>query len=355
MKHAFFFGAGASANFGMPTTDEMLDWLKEDKVFSMLQNSNKFENMEEFYTSIDKILSNKSLLLFMLKCNNQAEDDRIDSLVKTYTEKIRELQKEYLEKITKYLVEKLNPDDHTIELYEQYMNKLREIDEKSQLTIITTNYDLLLDKSFGNDWNDGFRPYSGIAKKWESSWSNDKTKPTLVKLHGSINWDDNTRHKKSLYRGIHQYKHGINNNPLMLPLTLDDKNYRLEPYNKMFEKFEEVIEDITLLVVIGYAFRDRLIREKIKEQLGKKLHVLLIDPKAFDTGSNKFSNPISIMLDAETGKIVPNGDRDENIDYNFYCYDQKFDKNTKDEIVQIARKILESIKTNKSPFGNNED
>ena len=39
MKHAFFFGAGASMCVGMPVTKEMLNWFKGDEFFTMLQKS----------------------------------------------------------------------------------------------------------------------------------------------------------------------------------------------------------------------------------------------------------------------------------------------------------------------------
>ena len=66
MKHAFFFGAGASACVDMPTTDKMLDFLKEDGRFVALNERVKFKDIEQLYTYLEDV-SNPLVSLFIVE------------------------------------------------------------------------------------------------------------------------------------------------------------------------------------------------------------------------------------------------------------------------------------------------
>lgn len=334
MKHAFFFGAGASAYFGMPVTKEMLDWFEGDEFFAMLQkkfkNNNNFKDIEEFYTFLDRCSSKSALFLL-------EHDDKSYNLL-TSTELIEKCN-DYKKEVANHLIQTLDPSTTQIESYQKCLIKLHEIGKNSQLKIITTNYDLLIDKCF-NDRLNGFRFInSNTIQNWDG-WVLNTDKPIVLKLHGSINFSSQTNQTQST---IHDIAKSVdsNENPIMLPLTLDDKDYTIEPCKTMFEKFEFEIPTIDLLIVIGYTFRDRKIREMIQKHLDQNLRILLIDPNAHKI-CNEFTNSKSVILDESKEILTNNYSR-----YNLYCYKKEFKPESMNSIVSIADKILELIETNR--------
>ena len=66
MKHAFFFGAGASACVDMPTTAEMKQFLRKDVRFRVLERHIIFKDIEDIYTRIEE-LSNHLIQLYMVE------------------------------------------------------------------------------------------------------------------------------------------------------------------------------------------------------------------------------------------------------------------------------------------------
>ena len=346
MKCAFFFGAGASACVAMPTTNKMLEFLKEDKWVATWLPHIPIQDIEQFYTYLED-LSNPLASLFMARQRDDqsnvpglSEMQNMRAELVTYSEHLRKWREDFIKKIQDYLIKHLNPAPHTVEYYEGLLVRLQGIDPEHSLKIITTNYDLLLDKSFNGDWNDGFvQIESGPAKTWQDKWDYDPSKPTLVKLHGSINVVDDRRHRKSKRREIQKYPDAMST-PAMLPLTHRDKDYQDEPYRGMLAQFKRMIADVDLLVVVGYTFRDRQIRDIIRRQLEKNLHVLLLDPKAKDV-ANKFENTAELVIDAEDGGV----NCDVGSDFRVYWCGIKFERGTIDDISRIMDRVSELVGT----------
>ena len=233
--------------------------------------------------------------------------------------------------------EHLNPKAHTVEYYKDLLEKLHKAD--ADLKIITTNYDLLLDKALGSDLNDGFvSEYESTIKVWRNQWGNHPSKPTLVQLHGAINWlNDMPNNRKN--RGIKKSPL-IPKKPMMLPLTLKDKDYSSDLYNGMFVKFKKIMAGVDLCVVIGYTFRDRLILDVMRERLQSNLHVLLLDPKAKDVVADKFKNTAKLVID-EDGSV----DCDAGSNSRVYWCDIKLERDTVDDISRIMDRVSKLIGT----------
>ena len=347
MKSAFFFGAGASACVDMPTTDKMLGFLRDDDRFKMLERSIIFQDIEEVYTHIED-LSNPFIQLFMAEQNNKrpaeltySERSDLDTEIVKLRDPIIKWQEQYKTKIHNYLVKSLDPNPRDVRDYNALLTKLREID--GNLKIITTNYDLLLDRSFDGDWSDGFKPsiYGDQIKTWDDLWDSDPSKPILVKLHGSINWKDDSRHRKPKNRGIKKYKSPIQGS-MMLPLTLKDKEYWRDPYKGMLAKFRQIIAEIDLCVVIGYTFRDRQILDIIQERLQDNLHVLLLSPQAKNVAYGRFENPTELIINAEDGGVNCNARSGSRV---YWC-DIRFDLETVDTVLKIIGHVSETIGDN---------
>ena len=264
MLIVYFFGAGASACAGMPTTNKMIDFLKDEPGFATLHEHMKFKDIEEIYTYLED-LPNKMLPLYMAQQNDIINKSSTDLAkdYKNYFNNITKWSDKYRNKIEKYLIKNLNPKESDVKYYNDLLIELRKINQKLHgLKIITTNYDLLCDKSF-DGWIDGFKPDNYNTQIWQNDWSDDYPKNTLVKLHGSIDWYDNRGYKKYDKRNIHKYLDITGKKSLMIPLTKKDKNYDATPYKELFSKFEQIISEANLLVVIRYTFRDDKIYDTI--------------------------------------------------------------------------------------------
>ena len=343
MKCTFFFGAGASACVGMPTTVKMKQFLRKDVRFRALEKHIIFKDIEDVYTRIEE-LSNPLTQLYEVEHDdrwseemNHDEELKLDSAIGTLRDPVIEWQDKFKKKIQNYLNERLDPDASIVQLYKALLEKLHKAD--ADLKIITTNYDLLLDKALGSDLNDGFvSEYESPIKVWGNRWENHPSKPTLVQLHGAINWlNDVPNNRKN--RGIKKYS-SIPSKPMMLPLTLKDKNYSLYPYNELFAKFKKIIADVDLCIVIGYTFRDRKILDVIREHLQNNLHILLLDPKAKDVAGN-FENTAELVI-GEDGSV----DYDAGKDFRVYWCDIKLEWKTVGDISRIIDRVSNLVDPN---------
>ena len=342
MKCAFFFGAGASASVDMPTTAEMMKFLRQDVRFRVLEQRIIFKDIEEVYTRIEE-LSNPLIQLYMVEHNgrwpedlNHDEKSKFDSEIKASRNPIIEWQDKFKKKIQNYLNEQLDPTPHIVKFYKKSLEKLHKAD--ADLKIITTNYDLLLDKALGCDLNDGFVSENGSTiKVWKNQWDSYPSKPTLVQLHGAINWLNDMPNKRKNW-GIKKFP-SIPSKPMMLPLTLKDKNYSPDPYKGMFAKFEQIIADVDLCIVIGYTFRDRSILDAMRERLQSNLHILLLDPKAKDVADN-FENTAKLVI-GKDGSVDCDADSDSRV---YWC-DIKFELDTVDDISKIMDRVSKLVGT----------
>ena len=146
-------------------------------------------------------------------------------------------------------------------------------------------------------------------------------------------------------RGIKKFP-SIPSKPMMLPLTLNDKDYSREPYNRMFAKFEQIIADVDLCIVIGYTFRDRKILDVIREHLQNNLHILLLDPKAKDV-ADIFENTTELVIN-EDGSV----DCDARSDSRVYWCDIKFELDTVNDISRIIDHISKLVGINSTDLSS---
>ena len=349
MKHAFFFGAGASVCAGMPTTDKMLKFLEEEDTFKTLREQYNLKDIEQLYTYLEN-LSNPMIPTFIAEQTisqsdnvNDTDKSNLVNKFKSYQDDIEEWKKKHMNKIQTYLVSHLDPKRTDVEDYTEMLRKLRHLDKNDKLTIITTNYDILLDMSLEEDWVDGFDGFPTVnennrIKTWANKWEYPLFKHTLVKLHGSINWTEDRKHEKSKYRGINKYSHPCVT-PIMLPLTLNDKDYSEEPYAEMLAKFKQIIQTIDLLVVVGYTFRDNRILDFIKERINSGMHVLLLSPDASKV-AYRLGGRINIL---KFGSVVDSIYCDAKSDSTIYCCDKNFNSDTIDIVVMLVERMQKMI------------
>ena len=162
----------------------------------------------------------------------------------------------------------------------------------SKLTIVTTNYDTLIEDaadSIEYTVMDGFsfshRPYfNSDMFEWNlvKDIANIKTREleykkniiNLLKLHGSLTWERDTK-------GIRRKEKADVVNPIMIfPSSNKYMQSYQEPYFELFTKFQELLKrSNTLLITTGFSFADNHISQMIIQAIlhNKSLAVLISD------------------------------------------------------------------------------
>lgn len=162
----------------------------------------------------------------------------------------------------------------------------------SKLTIVTTNYDTLIEDaadSIGYTVMDGFsfshRPYFdsdmfdwNLVKDIENIQTREheykKNIINLLKLHGSLTWERDTS-------GIRRKEKTDIINPIMIfPSSNKYMQSYQDPYFELFTKFQELLKrPNTLLITTGFSFADNHISQMIIQAIlhNKSLATLISD------------------------------------------------------------------------------
>ena len=162
----------------------------------------------------------------------------------------------------------------------------------SKLTIVTTNYDTLIEDaadSIEYTVMDGFsfshRPYfDSDMFEWNlvKDIENIKTREleykkniiNLLKLHGSLTWERDSK-------GIRRKEKADVSNPIMIfPSSNKYMQSYQEPYFELFTKFQELLKrPNTLFITAGFSFADNHISQMIIQAIlhNKSLAILISD------------------------------------------------------------------------------
>jgi hypothetical protein len=165
---------------------------------------------------------------------------------------------------------------------------------KPKDTIITFNYDLVIEESFSSAklWNpvDGYGiQTSGKTKGWAKRWLHDKnyknkeSKISLLKLHGSLNWESypngmairlkpkpylvSTRNGKTRFEKISILAPGWN------------KPIHKNPYKKFWREARLQLEKCKTLIILGYSLPETdllaqsLLAEVVRTRAARKTFI----------------------------------------------------------------------------------
>lgn len=181
----------------------------------------------------------------------------------------------------------------------------KKLTSENKLTVVTTNYDTLLEdaaESLNFTVFDGFS-FSQIPKfdddmfEWHLSKrvSNIKTQENiykqqvidLLKIHGSLTWEKGTDSTSIVRR-----EKGTIDDPVMIfPSSNKYMQSYEEPYFELFSRFQEILKrPNTLLITTGFSFADnhisRMITQAIKHNLGLYTLVTDLNIKSETTNQN---------------------------------------------------------------------
>lgn len=171
----------------------------------------------------------------------------------------------------------------------------------SKLTIVTTNYDTLIEDaadSIGYTVMDGFsfshRPYFdsdmfdwNLVRDIENIKTNEleykKNIISLLKLHGSLTWE---RDEKGIRR---EEKSEVSKPIMIFPSSNKYMQSYQEPYFELFTKFQEMLKrPNTLLITTGFSFADNHISQMINQAIlhNKSMSTLISD---YDIAQNNLN------------------------------------------------------------------
>ena len=293
MKIAFFLGAGASVCAGMPTTKTLMTGMltkHQNCVFGPILRQYAGSDIEDLYGDIKSLLdlkSNKVLAELPIACAGSPVLDVVQDVEEDgpfFERDCKEHAKlgvyedhpelfeptfEQLEALQlaarNYMFDTIRTNPKRFAEYKKTFAQLHKFAGDEPVTVITTNYDMLVEEYCSdNDIKiaDYFKrgPHS-LRGTWLGQIHTDDYRVKLVKLHGSLNWHKNDDGEILCENAIVQ--HDFTRDVLVAP-TPDKQDKASTPFSILLGRFNEILTDLDLLVVIGFSFRDKELSDKIK-------------------------------------------------------------------------------------------
>jgi len=285
LKIAFLLGAGASNQFGIPTTEELAHEFLEivdDHRLNLVLDENESNDIEALIKVIQQIkdLQTNTGLTFL----NLSDSDwnTIGSVSDEY-EGIEQ-------KVFNFIREKCSSPDYSKAI--KFYKPILDLQKRTGLNIFTTNYDMIIEEVCREQkisYNDGFRQekhgYNIIFDPHNFGGFDIQ----LFKLHGSINWwSDDQRQKifsldPTLY-GFEGYK-----NLMIYPAEKDD--FFNFPFNILQYMFNLILNETDELIVIGHKFGDKNILAPISAALERpNFELTIINPSATEIKNKIFKD-----------------------------------------------------------------
>jgi len=326
----FFFGAGASAPFGIPTMKQFVTDFEEH----LNENATKDERI--LYTDIKETLEKH----LREPVDLEAVFTVIDGIINYSPERlgllslyaVSEFKKPFPTKMNKPICKLLRqkfqtfvrekcviPDDsfnRIKEVYQDFFNRFAlELPNQGDVThgmhayqnrwkIFTTNYDTCLEyywrEVVGADIDTGAVPDNvRHVPVLRSERFVQRNVLQLFKLHGSINWKVEKRTgeitEEDIPMGRSMTGRRFVGDVMLYPIA--EKELYLDPYISMLLRLNRELQYKSVWVVIGYSFNDPVVREIFVRKSNAKKHLILVHPKANQVCKDR--------LHEIKGKLIP--------------------------------------------------
>lgn len=312
-KHvAVLTGAGASKPLGLPTMENFLDKNfrhrppdAEKRILDMAVNwANRVSGTQDFeliYTAVDRLARMEQGDLVSLpfappvngkrgfKFQNSSSSYVVEDFSKT-----RQHASNLRDRFNQFVHERVGDVDaeEAAALYLPLFKMLFQFQAgASDLLFFTTNYD----RAIESIWEAGLNDQLDLAPELEDGFTtrnqhiglqfddslydkklgDDKYRVYLHKLHGSLNWV--RRHGEVVRSPTDNY---VEQNAVIYPLR---KHQEIEqPFSALLDRFEYILSQIDLLLVIGSSLRDRHLRDTLEKAMRERstLKTVIHDPNA---------------------------------------------------------------------------
>lgn len=320
----FFFGAGASASFGIPTMKQMVieferelskngTW-DETRIYNNIKTTLERElgegnvDLEAIFTVIDGLINYDVERLGLLALYASAT-----SLGRLLTDMPPEEStvatcKALRTKFQNFVREQCLPSEEAYgrisEVYRDFFNRLYKESETSRSdiflrtrsghlycntwTMFTTNYDTCLEYYWRQvarvTLNTGFSVQEA-TRTWvlnpDVLCEPDRSELRLLKLHGSVSWQiasDNTVTEEQSIMGRQLVGRRFVGDMMLYPVQ--QKELYLEPYISMLKELNRELERKSNWIVVGYSFNDPVIREIFLRSSDEDKKLTLVHPSA---------------------------------------------------------------------------
>jgi len=315
----FFFGAGASRPFGIPTMKEMVIQFKKelseskaegiddevklyDDIESTLRKEFGATDLESVFTVVDALAQGKTLkdvgyyAVFLARMGvfpmlsppsefqttAQRLRGRFESFVKRVcwlkTDKLEAVLETYLPFLSKVFNATGGPTN-------TFTHKGTGYNYNPLWNFFTTNYDNVLEVF----WRVGVRQATlNTGFQYEPStkseiWSRDtilQQNLRLVKLHGSITWwkeqGTGVIVEKDQPPDTSYVPRKFGEQIILYPIQ--QKDTLIPPYFDMFYAFRQALEQTRKWIVIGYSFADEIIRAMLARASTSETVLVLVHP-----------------------------------------------------------------------------
>lgn len=180
------------------------------------------------------------------------------------------------EQIGTYATPIVDVDPH-VKFVRQVFGGRINLEPRSQVGFITTNYDTLLEDALAIERRVALDGFSGGAiaywdgKSIDPSTSTGYREHRVLKLHGSVDWFKDTG------VGLLRVRYGVKYladlaGTLIYPQATKYLETQKDPFAKIFDCFRRVLQcpESHLLAIVGYSFGDDHINAEIEHALAKK-------------------------------------------------------------------------------------
>ncbi len=273
----------------------------------------------------------------------------------------------FIKKVTNFLLVRCKNEENNkaypdvLELYKSFYRKLIYRDNNlSKTNIFTTNYDLYSESALdalGVLYCNGFSGFVdrhfnpavfnyAFAEQMELSnnkWNVIDNFIYLYKLHGSINWTESGEQNHLFnVREVQNLSEGIGER-MIYPTPMKHMATLSSPYSDLFREFQKkIMQEKTVLVVVGYSFSDEHINNLIYQALTIPTFRLVIlqdennpkikqlkdldDPRIWIIGGESADSSRVYYFDYVVKNILPDIDEEkieESIDKVFKSFFEK--------------------------------
>jgi len=270
----FLFGAGISADAGIPTSEMMIDevedlictneeWHQFKDLYFLIKSGVKFS----YGIQGKEPIFNIEVLVNTLNELEKKEMHPLYPFIGSWNIKFNEvvannfnLIKEFKKKIINKLKQWMQPEDLQ---KSEYLKKIKDLKSETifPIRIFTLNYDLLIEKNLQGliEIERGFDE----DRKWNYKRFfefEEESDIYLYKLHGSIDWqrDENTQ--------IVKYIDTVPDEPDLI-FGVQYKMQYIDPYLFMISEFRHYCLKAKLIVCLGYSFSDEHINSILSQSL----------------------------------------------------------------------------------------
>lgn len=252
------WGSGATIPYGLPSMDNLKECLKSE---------------------IGELNKNANLEIELGKIDDENKVNKIKEIIRN------EVLKKNLECLKKSI-----QTQNYFEAIEKMTKKFYNA-HPQKMDIVTTNYDCILEYALskaGYNFTDGFTGRS--LSKFNSKVFRKRKIINLIKVHGSLNWFSDNNDNVSYLPC--EYKFDSLKYAMVLPAR--ERKYHeafiKEPYRTLIGKSDDIIENATSFLVIGFGFNDEHLTPKIDSKIKTGTPIVIITKKATNSCMKKLSN-----------------------------------------------------------------